>query len=80
MLKLRNRITIRIPDRLAVIAAVTLTVTAGGGVLGERFMNDAALGVDATAKPVQTEVVDPTSDDSARQTGLASRLLLFRRG
>ncbi len=80
MLKLRNRITIRISDRLAVLAAVALTVTAGGGVLGERLMNDGPLGADATASPARVEIADPTSDDAARQGGLASKLLLFRRG
>ncbi len=80
MLKLRNRITIRIPDRLAVLAAVTLTVTAGGGLLGERLMSEPVPGADSVNVPARAEVADPTSDDAARSGGLASRLLLFRRG
>lgn len=80
MLKLRNRFSLRIPDRLAVFAAVALTVTAGGGVMAERLLDEDTMGTEATAQPTQRDAVDPTSDDAARQGGLASRLLLFRRG
>lgn len=82
MLNLRNRIRIRIPDRLAVLAAVALTISAGGSMLGEQLLPDASLGNEATAQPSRVEMKSPAPDDtaSAKSDGLASRLLLFRRG
>lgn len=82
MLHLRKRLAIRVPDRLAIVAAVTLTITAAGGVMGDAWLDRGASGdaVEVQRVPVSAEQADPTSDDAGRRSGLTLRLLLFRHG
>lgn len=78
MLKLKQRFNLRIPDRLAVAAALVLTVTALGGVATERGMED-----EPKASPVSllnSQAADSRSDDTVERHGAKARLLLFRRG
>lgn len=79
---LRKRLAIRIPDRLAVVAAVALSATAAGGIMGDAWLDRVEPGDRAEVKhvPVSAERADPTSDDAGRQSGLTLRLLLFRHG
>ncbi len=79
MLNLRKRISLRIPDRVAIAVAMALTVTAAGATLGERWL-DAPAEEAATAMPVENESSDPTSDENARPGGLTVGLLLFGHG
>jgi len=78
MLNLRRRISVRIPDRLAIAAALLLTLTAAGGVFAERLMSGSA--DPATAMPASEETVDPHSDETAGRGGLTVGLLLFGHG
>jgi hypothetical protein len=77
-----KRLRIRVPDRLAVAAAVALTVTAAGGILGDAWFDQPVPGQRADAQRVKvgSEQVDPTSDDAGRSSGLTLRTLLFRHG
>ncbi|MEE4174728.1 MAG: hypothetical protein V2I57_10795 [Xanthomonadales bacterium] len=78
MLKLKKRMNLRVSDRLAVAAALVLTVTALGGVVAEQNL-------DREIEPVSTRVLkaqasDPQSDDTVERHSAKARLLLFRRG
>jgi hypothetical protein len=77
MLKLKQRFDLRVPDRLAVAAALVLTVTALGGIVSEWGAGDKH-----KAAPVQllnSQAVDTQSDDAVERNGSKARLLLFRR-
>jgi len=80
MLNLRHRISLRVPDRLAIVAALALSLTAAGGVVGETLLATPESVADATALPVSAEQDDPASDDAARPGGLTASLLFFRNG
>ncbi len=78
MLKLKQRFTLRVPDRLAVAAALVLTVTALGG-----FVTGQGFGEDLNQPPahlLKAQQVDTQSDDAVERHGAKARLLLFRRG
>lgn len=78
MLKRRQHIKLRISDRLAIAAALVLTVTALGGVVSEQRLNDEP---DPMATRImQAQKVDTQSDDTVERTSAKARLLLFRRG
>ena len=76
MTSLRNRIKLRISDRLAVMAALVLILTASVG-----SVDDAQAPTEALAKPMHASIeADPTSDDATQRKSATSGLLLFRRG
>jgi hypothetical protein len=78
MLKLRQKFALRVPDRLAVTAALVLTVTALTGVLtGQGFDEDGKAAPVQLLKPQQA---DTQADDAVERHSARARLLLFRRG
>ncbi len=78
MLKLKQKFAPRVPDRLAVTAALVLTVTALAGVItGNGFNED---GKAAPAQLLKAQQVDTQSDDAVERHSAKARLLLFRRG
>ena len=81
MAKLNKKISLRVPDRLAIGVALILTLSATGNLVSNAFESPMdAQGAPTTVMPTQTEQVDPTSDDAAGSPGLAARFLLFRHG
>lgn len=80
MLNLRHRFTLRISDRLAIAAALVLTLTAAGGALADRYLGEGTAAPTATAMPAEADAPDPTSDDAAAAGGLTVSLLLFGHG
>ncbi len=85
MAKLRKRVSLRIPDRMALAVALVLTVTAAGSVMRDALHDDLIRPnhtAPSTVMPVATEKVelDPTSDDATGAKPLTARFLLFRHG
>lgn len=77
MLKLKKRMNLRVSDRIAVAAALVLTVSALGGVVAEQNREDLE---PVTPRVLKAQAADPQSDDAVERHGAKARLLLFRRG
>jgi hypothetical protein len=78
MFRFRQRFDLRVPDRLAVAAALVLSLTALGGVVGERGFGKEQ--EPAQVQLLKSQAVDTQSDDAVERHGAKARLLLFRRG
>lgn len=78
MLKLKQRFNLRVPDHLAVTAALVLTVTALGGVVNEQVFEHES--EQAPTQLLKARHVDTQSDDAMERQSAKARLLLFRRG
>lgn len=85
MAKFRNRISLRIPDRMALAVALVLTVTAAGSVMRDTLSND-LIGPNNsapdTAMPVSVEKLELDTDSDGTSGGkpVTARFLLFRHG
>ena len=77
MLKLKQRFKFRVTDRLAVAAALVLTVTALGGVVSEQVSGQSE---PAPAQLLKARQVETETDDVVERHSAKARLLLFRRG
>ena len=85
MAKFKKRLSLRIPDRVALVVALVVTLSVAGSELQDASTNDKGAANDgstSTAMPVKVEKIeqDHTSDGAAGAKPLAARFLLFRHG
>jgi hypothetical protein len=81
MLKLKKKMTLRIPDRIAITAVLALIITVAVGMPGNHFGFDdeQAAYKDARVEvPVRAEKAKASTQSAEGQEGFELRLLLFR--